>query len=388
MMYRFVIIGSGLAGHTAALELSRLNVGTVCLLGEEQYRPYDRPPLSKDFLLGPTNDISVPYLSKPNDYSDKSIRFRPSTKVTKICREEREILTEEGNIVPYDRLLLAVGSSAVKLPCTAVALEGVHTLRTYEDAKKLRAALTSEKHLVIIGGGLIGLEVAAAARAKKMKVTILEAGDRLAARSLPADMSQWLYDLHYTRGCSIELRQKVVDISRTSNCLQITTDSQRLEADEVLVCIGVRPNAALALDCGLDVRDGIVVDQSCRTIDEAIFAAGEVTNYPVSPWNVGRRMECWKTSCTQPLVASRVMAGDHATYKDVPWFWSDQFDCSIQVIGLPDLAIETRIWDDPAPGTFGMTCIGTDGRIVAAAGVNCGRRISMLRKEIENQQRF
>ena len=387
-MQRFVIVGAGLAGHTAALELSQLTKGSVLLVGEEVHAPYDRPPLSKEFLASNTDDVSVPLLGKPNIYEARGISLKLKRKAVRIFRESCQIQLSDGERVPYDRLLLAVGSSPIDLPCSPDVQKRIHKFRTYEDARRLCGALLPGKRLIVVGGGLIGLEVAAAARARNMEVTILEATGRLASRSVPAEISHWLYTLHTDRGILIELNERVSDISIASKRLVVSTTTKCFEADEVLVCVGIRPNVTLASNCGLLVHDGIVVDEKCRTSDHTIFAAGEATNYPVAHWKCSRRMECWKTAATQPVVAARAMVGVEAAYRDLPWFWSDQFGNNIQIIGLPDLAIETRVWPDVDTMNFGVTCVDADGFIVAAAGINSGGRISMLRKAIEGRQRI
>jgi NADPH-dependent 2,4-dienoyl-CoA reductase/sulfur reductase-like enzyme len=382
---RHVIVGAGLAGHRAALELRRLDRSSdITLIGEEPGLPYDRPPLSKDLLLGRVAPEAL-RLPGTGDYAALDIRHRAGEQVVAIEREERRVLTARGEAIPYDRLLLATGSRPLTLPAEPGA--PVHLLRGLEDAARLRAGMAGGRHVTVVGGGFIGLEVAAAARSLGCRVTVIEAAPRLLSRGMPEALSHWAASLHESEGVALRLGARVSGImAAPEGGAILDLGGEALRADLVVIGIGIRPNTELAERAGLAVEDGILVDAACGTSDPAIFAAGEVTCHPIAGLGPRRRVESWKTASEQPLAAARAMCGQAARYEDLPWLWSDQFAHNIQSVGLPDSGVEVVERGDPASGRWTLVSLDAEGRPVGAVAVNNGRDIGMLRKAIRAGQ--
>jgi NADPH-dependent 2,4-dienoyl-CoA reductase/sulfur reductase-like enzyme len=379
-MKRFVIIGAGIAGHSAALELRRLEpAAAITLIGNETGLPYDRPPLSKEFLAGKKGLADIVLDSAPS-YGELNIDYMPATTITSIDPERHKVLTAQGKEIAYDRLLLATGSRPRKLDD---ARGHVHYLRTVEDASRLRAALRPGSRVAIIGGGFIGLEVAAAARARDCRVTVMEAGTRLLNRGMPGLLGTWVHDLHVSNGVEIMLGAGVKQIVSTGvGGVRLSLNETSLDVDVALAGIGILPNTELAVRAGLHVEDGIVVDMHCRTSAEDVFAAGEVTSYPSAGDGPNRRTESWKTAADQAIVAASMMAGTDASYRDPPWLWSDQFDANIQCIGAQGPAARHVVRGDPTSRRWTWIALDEYDRPLQAVAVNNGRDISLLRRAI------
>ncbi|HTI02881.1 MAG TPA: FAD-dependent oxidoreductase [Acidisoma sp.] len=382
-MQRYVIIGGGLAGHRAALELAKCAPGAaIHLLEDEDGLPYDRPPLSKEILNG-TKEAGGIVLNGAAGYEKSGITYCPKTKIIRIDRVGRRVEAEDGRIFAYDALLLATGSRPRRLPARIAGDAEIHYLRTLEDSLRLRDRLVAGRQVAVIGGGFIGLEVAAAAIARGCRVTVLEALPRLLARAMPEEVSIWVQGLHEREGVDIRLSAGVDTMRREGDRTRLNGAEWTLLADVVIAGIGVVPNAELAAEAGLDVADGIVVDAFCGTADPAIFAAGEVTSHPVA--GGGRlRIESWKSSGEQGAIAARNMCGGAETFDEVPWLWSDQFDANIQMIGLPDHAARHEILGDPASKAWTMVSVDGNERIVGGIAINRGRDASMLKRAVRN----
>lgn len=380
-MRRFVIVGAGLAGHRAAIELRRhLPDAPIDLVGDEDALPYDRPPLSKDVLLG---KVSSTTLKDADRYAELHITFHRRATATAIEPARRAVTLSNGSQLEYDALLLATGSRPRRLPEAVAGGVEVAYVRTAEDANRLRARLRAGAALLVIGGGFIGLEVAAAAAELGCTVTVIEAGDRLLARGLPAMVADHLHRLHEASGVRILTGVRLERLRRGEPMVEADTSAGTLSADVVVAGIGALPNVELAAAAGLHVADGIVVDGLCRTSDPHIFAAGEVTAHPVGLAQGHRRLESWKVAQAQPVVAAAAMAGVACEdYDELPWLWSDQHGCNLQMIGAPDRAVRFHVRGDPAGD--GWTLVGLDAadRPVSGVAVNAGRDISVLRRAI------
>ncbi len=379
-----VVIGSGIAGHSAALELLRQAPGaTVQVIGAETGPPYDRPPLSKEFLLAPTP--KVPLLGQSEVYGE-AIELRDGLTAMAIDRAARVVTLSDGSSVAYEKLLVATGSRLRRLPLRQADMHRVFYLRTIEDACRLRTALHTCRHVAIIGGGFIGLEIAAAARQLDCKVTVLEQAPMLLSRGATPVLAGYLRDLHSERGADIRLDAAVEDVQVDRDGVTLRWSDGELRADIVVVGIGITPNMELAAEAGLTVDDGILVDQCCRTSDEAIFAAGEVTNYPIGTLDLRARTESWSAAAGQGVVAARNMLGVESAFEELPWFWSDQYDINLQCLGLPARASRHMQIGDVALGKWMRIGLDPDDRLVGAECVNMGREMSALRRADRNRQ--
>lgn len=333
---RLVILGAGQAGARAAEAMRQAgHAGPILLIGDENEAPYERPPLSKDLLLGTATRESIRVLPAER-LSSLDVGFCSGCRATGIDRAARTVSLSDGSSVAYDKLLIATGARARRLPVPGADLPGVHHLRTIADAEVLGAALTAAKRVVVIGAGFIGLEIASAARKLGAAVTILERADTPLERLLPPAVGQVLQSLAERHGVAFRFGVQVSAIRSDAIGLRVDcADDDSIAADVVVVGIGTEANLELARDAGLAVADGIVVDGEGRTSDPDIFAAGDVAHYP-TPINGRRcRLESWQHAQEQAIAAGRTMAGQATIYSRTPWFWTDQFDRNIQMIGLP-----------------------------------------------------
>lgn len=374
---RFVIVGAGLAGHTAAVHLRELAPqAKIDILGDELGLPYDRPPLSKEVL----GEGAPRYLANAETYHENGISYHPGQTATQIDRNRSEILTACGNAYAYDRLLLATGSRARKLPDSVGQSSKILYLRTLEDAVRLKSVLRESRRIAVIGGGFIGLEVAAAARAMACEVFLFEMTDRILSRGMPAILSRWAEKLHRLNGVQFEFGSKIDLIHHQDDGSLRLRWNAFADVDAVVVGIGVQPNTQLASDAGLDVDDGIVVDDRCQTSDPAIFAAGEVTSHPVLGGAFRQRLKSWKVASGQSLVAAKSMAGIDSHYAEPPWLWSDQFGHNIQSLGVLQNADRSVVLDDPETNNWTAIFLDSHDKIAGAIAVNNGRDISMLKR--------
>lgn len=386
-MRRYVVVGGGLAGHRAALRLRELcDDAQVVLISDEDCLPYDRPPLSKEFLLSEADASSV-CLGDRARYDELDIDYRPGTRISAIDRTCKFVQSTGGERFAYDRLLLATGSRVRELPCAPPSGKVLH-LRTVDDAVRLRSALRGEgRRLTIVGGGFVGLEVASAAVKLGCRVTVVEAASRILSRSVPDFVSRYVKDLHQRNGVGILLDRPATRVDEVADGVRLHLEDSLIESDLLLVAIGIVPNVELALASALDVRDGILVDQRCRTNDESIFAAGEVTAFPTAPDGLVRRIESWRVASKQPIVAAGAMAGGADVFDDLPWLWSDQFGMNLQAIGSANEGPVYRLVRGGTHDSWTLLSVSEDGQLNGAIAVNRGRDISLIRRTISRGER-
>jgi 3-phenylpropionate/trans-cinnamate dioxygenase ferredoxin reductase subunit/anthranilate 1,2-dioxygenase ferredoxin reductase subunit len=383
-MQRFIVIGGGVAGHRAAIELSRCApAARIDLVSDEAALPYERPPLSKELLQGSKIAEEI-VLSGAASYAQNNIRYHLGTRVTAIDRAAKQIVTQTGNALPYDRLLIATGSRARRLPVACVGNATVHYLRTLEDAAALRRQMSASRRIVVVGGGFIGLEVAASAVRIGCQVTILESQPHILSRGMPALVSEWVDRLHRAQGVDIRLSTNVSGMRQQRSGVVISGTEWEIEADIVVAGIGAEPNVELAAAAGLETGDGLVVDAQCRTSDPSIFGAGEVTCHPLMHGKP-RRIESWKSSAEQGTIAARAMIGAIVQFDEIPSLWSDQFDTNIQAIGFPDLGVAQDILGDPSSNSWTLVSLGADGSVLGGVAINRGRDASALRRAVRQR---
>jgi 3-phenylpropionate/trans-cinnamate dioxygenase ferredoxin reductase subunit len=325
-------VGAGLAGAKAAEALRHRGFdGTITLIGEEGHLPYERPPLSKDYLAGKAGRDSV-FVHDQAWYKDQEIDLRLGVPATAIDRAARQVRLADGARLPYDKLLIATGSSPRRLADAS----GVHYLRTLDDSDRLKGLLATRHHLVVIGGGWIGLEVAAAACQAGLQVTVLEAAELPLMRVLGREMAQVFADLHRSAGVSLRLGVRVAEILSSSggdaSGVRLD-DGSRIGADAVLAGIGAVPSTGLASDAGLEVSNGIVTTAALRTSDPDIFAAGDVASAFHPRLGEHVRVEHWANALKQPAVAAAAMLGQDASYDELPYFYTDQYDLGMEYVG-------------------------------------------------------
>lgn len=377
MTEQFVIVGAGLAGAKAAETLRGEGFdGHIVLIGDETVRPYERPPLSKGHLLG-TAELDTAFVHTPDWYAAHDVELRAGVAVEAIDRPKRALVLADGDRVAYDRLLLATGSSPRRLDVPGADLGGVLYLRTMTDSENLVKRLVDGAHVVVIGGGWIGLEVAAAARARGASVTVVEMTALPLQRVLGPEVARVFVGLHEAHGVTFKCGTGVRELRGNGNVSSVLlTDGADVPADVVVAGIGIWPNVEVAAAAGLDVANGIVTDAALRTSDPLIFAAGDValSHNPL----LGRpiRVEHWANALNGGPAAARSMLGQDVSYDRVPYFYSDQYDLGLEYAGYAEpggydqvvFRGSTEIVDGKAPEFVAFWLSG--GRVLAGMNVN------------------
>jgi 3-phenylpropionate/trans-cinnamate dioxygenase ferredoxin reductase subunit len=364
---RVVIVGAGHAGGSAAALLRQYGwPGPIMLIGAEPEPPYQRPPLSKAWLKGEASCAALA-LRSAEFYPANRIELLLSTQVTGIDRANRLVTLGTGGRVSYDRLILAVGARPRTLAVPGSDLPSVQELRTLADADRLKAALRPGTCLGVIGGGYIGLEVAASARTIGAEVIVIEREARLLARVASPALSAFFHRRHTEAGVRILLDSGVAAIECGSLTL---TDGRHLPCDTVLIGVGAVPNDALARAAGLDCANGIVVDAAARTSDPAIHAIGDCTFRPLPLYQRSGRLESVPNALEQAKQAAADLCGRKPPPPEVPWFWSDQYEVRLQIAGLPFDVTQAILRGDPASGSFAIFHLAADGTLQAIEAVN------------------
>ncbi|MEB0112289.1 FAD-dependent oxidoreductase [Variovorax sp. RTB1] len=379
-----VIVGGGQAGGWAAQTLRTKGfAGRIVLVGDEAHRPYERPPLSKAVLSGHAM-VESTYLQKPEAFEALQLDWRQNVGVTAIDRRSRTVRLTQGEPISYDKLILCTGGRARSLNIPGANLPGVFMLRSIKDAEKLGAALVADKRLLVIGGGWIGLEVASTARKKGLDVTIVEASERLCERTVPPGVSDYLLRLHTSHGVRVELGAGIARLAPSASgaLIAMLRDGREVEADVVLISVGLVANDELARAAGLACDGGVSVDSQCRTSDPDIFAAGDVAVWH-SKW-AGRhmRLESWQNAQEQGIAAACAVLGMDVDHQPLPWFWSDQFDVNLQIYGMPAPAHQTVLRGNANSNAFVMFFLD-HGKVAAALGPNSARDLRFARRLIE-----
>lgn len=370
---RIVIAG---AGHAAGQIVATLRLqkfaGQIVLVGDEPYLPYQRPPLSKKFLAGEMPAERL-YVKPASFYDDPNIELRLNTRITAIDRGAKTLQTEGGETIAYDKLVLSLGSRARTLPVEGADLKHVHYLRSIADVEAIRAELDVGRRLVVIGAGYIGLEVAAVARKLGLDVTVLEMADRVMSRVVSPEISDFYQIEHTNRGVKLRLSTDVVALHGKKRVKRVETGSgEQIPADFVIVGVGIQPNTELAEQAGLDVGDGIVVDDRCQTSDPNIYAVGDCTSHPNDIYERRLRLESVHNAIEQAKTAANNLCGNDTHYSQVPWFWSDQYDLKLQIAGLSEGYDDLVIRGNPADRSFACLYL-RDGKLIATDAVNSPR---------------
>ncbi|MCA3336885.1 MAG: FAD-dependent oxidoreductase [Roseomonas sp.] len=387
MARRIIIIGAGQAGRRCAETLRELDsAAEIMIFGAEAHLPYDRPPLSKAVLLG--KDPGTALFVRPVEfYADQRIALYLDEAVTRVAPVEKRVETAKGRSLTYDALVFATGAKARHLVMPGADDPRVMLLRNLDDALALRARLVEKPRLAVIGGGLIGLEVAASAQQLGCAVNVLEAGERLMARGLPASISARMAALHQQHGVRLHLGARLDRIESKAQELTLYLADECLAVDLVLVGIGAAPETTLAEAAGLAVADGIITDRAGRTSQPDIYAAGEVARFP-HPLNTetSTRQESWQVAQQQPVSVAHAIMGQDRPYDDILWHWTDQYDCNVQVLGEPSDA--PRLIERAEGERLTLLACDSDGRLCGAVLINNGRDATPCRRMIASGKVF
>ena len=385
-----VIVGAGQAGASAILEL-RANKyeGKIILIGDETHLPYERPPLSKDVILKP-EDTKIEILSEEK-LADLGVITIRGNGVVKINSDAKTVELQNGDVVAYDKLLLATGGAARRLPNFDALGKHVYTLRNLEDSQALVPVLQAGKRIVLIGGGVIGLELASSARFKDCEVTVIEMGAMVMGRSSPRILSGFLLEQQKLAGVDVRLETSIADCALEGEEVIITlANGDVLRADAVVYGIGIVPNAQLATDAGLDVNVAIIVNENCQTSNADIYAAGDVATQLRDCGN-HRRVETWENANLQAGIFARHVMGAEHPMPNPAWFWTDQLDINYQFVG--DMAAAEWLVrgeinaEKRAESSFVLFGV-TDGIIVGGITVNAAKDMRFLKKLISKNAAF
>ncbi|MCH7741322.1 MAG: FAD-dependent oxidoreductase [Proteobacteria bacterium] len=383
-MAAMVILGAGHAAGQAAASLRQAGYEDgIVILGEESHPPYQRPPLSKQYLSG-EQGLEKVYLRPEKFYADRNIDLRTGTTVTGIDRENKSVTTSGGDTISYEKLLIATGGRPRKLTIEGSHLPGIYYLRTIADVDDISAAMKSATSVCIVGGGYIGLEVASVAVVSGLRVNVLEMEARVLQRVTTPEMSQFYHDLHTGRGVNIHVNTACSGFEGDGHVERVICGETSIEADLVIIGIGIIPNIELALEAGLTCDNGIVVDDHCRTSDPDIFAAGDCTNHPNPILGRRLRLESVPNAMDQARTAAANMAGGDKSYAAVPWFWSDQYELKLQMLGFSSDGTTQVLRGDKAANEFAVFYLHK-GAVVAVDAVNSPREF-MIAKQLYGKQ--
>lgn len=380
-MERIVIVGAGQAAGQAAASLRQDGFeGEICILGAEPYPPYQRPPLSKQYLSGEHGLERGIFLRPEKFYEDKHVEIHTGVTVTGIDTEAKTVTTDSGEIVSWDKLLIATGSRTRMLNIPGSDLGGIYYLRTIADVDKIREASQQAKNVVLVGAGYIGLEVASVLVSNGLNVTVLEMEDRILQRVTTPEMSEFYHNLHVGRGVKILTNTMVSGFEGDGTVSKVICGDEAIDADMVIVGIGIVPNVELASEAGIEVDNGIVVDDHCRTSATDVYAAGDCTNHPNPLLGRRLRLESVPNAMEQARVAAANMAGQDKVYAAVPWFWSDQYELKLQMVGFSSDGDTQVVRGDKSINQFAVFYL-KDGKLVAVDAVNSPREF-MVSKQL------
>ena len=387
MSGRIIIVG---AGHAAGQLVMSLRTdgfsGSITVIGEEPHVPYQRPPLSKQYLGGEVG-LSKLYLRPVEWYRDAGIELILGTAVTGIVRAAKTIALSDGRTMEYDQLALTTGSRVRTLPIPGAALPGVFYLRTIQDVDRIREHFVAGRRLAVIGGGYIGLEATAVAVKKGLVVTVLEMDTRVMSRVVAPIMSEFFENVHRTAGVDVRTSVRVTGIARNEDSLSVySNDGAIVEADLVIIGVGIVPNVELGAAAGLPTDNGILVDEFGRTSDPCIVAAGDCTNHPSLIYGRRVRLESVQNAMSQARVAAAALNGKPKPDTDVPTFWSEQYDLRLQIVGLSQGYDDIVVRGDPGERAFALFYL-KEGVLVAVDAINKPMEFMHCRRLIADRAR-
>ncbi len=382
MQEEIVIVGAGQAGAQIAQSLRQGGFeGPLRLIGDEPHLPYQRPPLSKKFLAGEIGPEGL-WLRPPAFFATNNIDLIPNTRVVAIDRGAKRLRLGNGDTLPYGKLVLATGTNARRLKLEGADKQGVLTLRSIADVDVIRERLKAAKRIAIIGGGYIGLEVAAVAKALGKEVSVIEALDRPMKRVVSEAVSSYFTTLHRSRGVDLRLNTGIEAIEGGEAVTGVRlTSGEVVAAELVLVAVGAEPNDQLATEAGLETDNGILVDGCGQTSDPEIYAVGDCTRFYSNRYKRSVRMESVQNAIDQAKVAAQALLGQDVDYDPLPWFWSDQYDIKLQIAGLSEGYDDTILVGSPENSKFYVAYL-KDRQLIAVDSINSPRSHMMARRVI------
>lgn len=382
-----VIIGAGHSGGMMAISLRQQKYnGSILLIGEEPFLPYQRPALSKGFLAGDIEEKRL-YLKSQQYFDKNNINIIPGTKVISIDRQNKTVLLDSQKEIGYERLVIATGSIVNKLK-TKCGETDLHYLRTIEDSIRIKERLKSKDKITIIGAGYIGLEIASIAIKKNLDVTVLELENRVMKRVVSSEVSSFFLDKHETAGVSFKFNTSVIEIEDIGKQKRITcADGTIITTDAVVIGVGIKPNIKLALACGLECSNGIVVDDHGQTADPCIFAVGDCSNHPNKIFEQRLRLESVQNAVEQAKSVAAGISGNRNPYQQVPWFWSDQYDLKLQIAGISQNHDHRIVRGFPEEEKFAVFYL-KNNRLIAVDAINSPQEFTIGKKLIVSKAKI
>ena len=386
-MPTFVVIGGGHAAGQAVASLRQEGFeGEIVVIGDEPFLPYQRPPLSKQYLSG-EQGLDRVYLRPEKFYEERNITLKLGVRVESLDCDAHAVVTSAGETISYDKALLCTGSRPRMLNAPGIDLEGIHYLRGIADVDGIRAEMADAKTMIIVGGGYIGLEVAAVTRTAGLEVSVLEMESRILNRVTTPTLSEFYPQLHEGRGVKILTDTAVSGFEGDGRVsAAVTATGEKLPADIVIIGIGILPNVELAEAAGLDCDNGIVVDERCATSNPDVYAAGDCTNHPNPLLNRRLRLESVPNAMEQARVAAANLLGGDKSYAAIPWFWSDQYELKLQMVGFSTDADQEVLRGDPSSNQFARFYL-ENGVLVAADAVNSPKEFMACRQLVARQEK-
>jgi 3-phenylpropionate/trans-cinnamate dioxygenase ferredoxin reductase subunit len=389
MRKHLVIAGGGQAATQAAQSARQAGFdGTISLIAEETYLPYQRPPLSKSFLSGDLARERL-FLKPEQFYESREIEIRQGVRVDAFDPSGQSVALSNGERISYSELLLATGSSPVRLNFPGSELAGIHYLRSIDDVEAIKSEFREGQRLLVVGAGYIGLEVAAVAIRAGLAVTVLEAESRAMSRSVCPTVADFFADRHRQAGVDLRFDARLTEMAGEANDVKtaITATGESIECDLVIIAVGIRPRVELAEAAGLAIDNGIAVDPECRTSAPSVFAAGDCTSHP-HPW-VGQRirLESVQNAIEQGKAAAATICGKPRGFDAIPWFWSDQYDLKLQIAGLSTGYDRTVIRGQPDDGSFSVYYL-KNGAVIAVDSINDPRSFITAKQRLTDKPRW
>lgn len=388
MREHLLIAGGGQAATQAAQSARQTGFeGRISLVSAEGHLPYQRPPLSKKFLAGEIDSDRL-HLKPEQFFRTREIDLLLGTRVASVDPQQRRCTLGNGESLNYSHLLLATGSEPRRLALPGANLAGVHYLRTVDDSEAIKLEFLEGKRLLIVGAGYIGLEVAAVAARAGLAVTVLEAKPNAMARSVCPEVAEFFADYHRSQGVDFRFETGLAAFSGDSRVREAKTQAgERIPCDLVIVAVGIEPRVELAASAGLAVDNGIAVDPGCRTSAPSILAAGDCASF-VHPWVARRiRLESVQNAIEQGKVAAATVCGREASFDEIPWFWSDQYDVKLQIAGLSTGYDATVMRGTISDARFSVFYL-KDGRVIAVDAVNDPRSYIAARAHLKKKPRW